>query len=104
MRTIRSCSGCRRDTAAARRRYRLAYARGWPASGCICSSRRWRNETMSFGRVEQEMAQAVQRGVFPGAVLLVRAGTHVFYLRAFGSRQVEPTRAPMAEDTIFDLS
>jgi serine-type D-Ala-D-Ala carboxypeptidase len=59
---------------------------------------------MSFGRVEQEMAQAVQRGVFPGAVLLVRAGTHVFYLRAFGSRQIEPTRAPMAEDTIFDLS
>lgn len=59
---------------------------------------------MSFGRVEQEMANAVQRGVFPGAVLLVRAGTRVFYLRAFGQRQIEPTRAPMAEDTIFDLS
>ena len=59
---------------------------------------------MSFSRVEQEMAQAVERGVFPGAVLLVRAGTHVFYLRAFGFRQIEPTRAPMAEDTIFDLS
>jgi CubicO group peptidase (beta-lactamase class C family) len=59
---------------------------------------------MSFGRVEQEMAQAVQRGVFPGGVLLVRAGTHVFYLRAFGYRQIEPSRATMAEDTIFDLS
>jgi len=59
---------------------------------------------MSFSRVEQEMAHAVQRGVFPGAVLLVREGTHVFYLRAFGYRQIEPSRATMAEDTIFDLS
>ena len=59
---------------------------------------------MSFSHVEQEMAHAVQRGVFPGAVLLVREGTHVFYLRAFGYRQIEPSRATMAEDTIFDLS
>lgn len=59
---------------------------------------------MSFERIEQEMAAAVQRGVFPGAVLLVRAGTRVFYLRAFGDRQTDPERAPMAEDTIFDLS
>lgn len=59
---------------------------------------------MSFERVEQEMDAAVQRGVFPGAVLLVRAATRVFYLRAFGDRQREPQRAAMAEDTIFDLS
>jgi CubicO group peptidase (beta-lactamase class C family) len=59
---------------------------------------------VSFDRIEQEMANAVQRGVFPGAVLLVRAGTRIFYLRAFGHRQIEPIRAPMAEDTIFDLS
>lgn len=59
---------------------------------------------MSFERVEHEMQSAVARGVFPGAVLLVREGEHVFYLRAFGDRQVEPQRAPMQEGTIFDLS
>lgn len=59
---------------------------------------------MSFQRVEQEMYEAVRRGVFPGAVLLVRAAERVFYLRAFGDRQIEPTRAAMDEDTIFDLS
>ena len=59
---------------------------------------------MSFEPVEREMAAAVQRGVFPGAVLLVRAGTRMFYLRAFGDRQLEPQPAPMAEDTIFDIS
>ena len=59
---------------------------------------------MSFTRVEQELDAAVGRGVFPGAVLLVREGTRVFYQRAVGWRQVEPERAPMEESTIFDLS
>ena len=59
---------------------------------------------MSFERVEKEMNAAVDRGVFPGAVLLAREGERVFYLRAFGERQIEPQRAPMQEGTIFDLS
>src|SRR5512143_2416637 len=84
---------------------RSACARGSPASGWPCSNRRWRSErAMSFERVEQELDAAVQRGVFPGAVLLAREGERVFYLRAFGSRQIEPQRAPMQEGTIFDLS
>ena len=57
-----------------------------------------------FERVEKEMDAAVQRGVFPGAVLLVREGERVFYLRAFGHRTLEPARTPMQEGTIFDLS
>jgi CubicO group peptidase (beta-lactamase class C family) len=50
------------------------------------------------------MDAAVQRGVFPGAVLLVKDGTRVFYQRAFGQRALEPRPAPMKEDTIFDVS
>ena len=59
---------------------------------------------MSFEAVEREMDAAVARHVFPGAVLLVREGTRVFYHRAFGHRSLEPEVTPMAEDTIFDLS
>jgi len=59
---------------------------------------------MGFEAVEDAMHEAVERGVFPGAVLLVREGERVFYLRAFGERQVEPHHAPMQEGTIFDLS
>jgi CubicO group peptidase (beta-lactamase class C family) len=59
---------------------------------------------MSFSEVEREMDAAVARRVFPGAVLLVREGSRVFYLRAFGHRSVEPEVTPMGEDTIFDLS
>ncbi len=50
------------------------------------------------------MDAAVGRRVFPGAVLLVREGTRVFYLRAFGSRSLEPAAAMMREDTIFDIA
>ena len=59
---------------------------------------------MSFAQVEKQMDAAVERGVFPGAVLLVKEGSRVFYLRAFGQRAIEPSGAVMQEDTIFDVS
>ncbi len=59
---------------------------------------------MSFEAVEREMDAAVGRRVFPGAVLLVRAGTRVFYHRAFGHRSLEPEVTSMGEETIFDVS
>ncbi len=59
---------------------------------------------MSFETVEREIDAAVQRRVFPGAVLLVRQGKRVFYHRAFGHRSLEPEVTPMHEDTIFDVS
>ena len=59
---------------------------------------------MSFEEIEREMEAAVSRRVFPGAVLLVREGTRVFYHRAFGHRSLEPEVTPMREDTIFDVS
>jgi CubicO group peptidase (beta-lactamase class C family) len=59
---------------------------------------------VSFTRVEQALDDAVARGVFPGAVLLLRDGARTFYQRAVGYRQLEPTRAPMDEGTIFDVA
>ncbi len=59
---------------------------------------------MNFADVEQAFHDAVERRVFPGAVLLVREGTHVFYHRAFGHRSLLPTTTPMREDTIFDVA
>jgi CubicO group peptidase (beta-lactamase class C family) len=58
----------------------------------------------SFTAVEDALDAAVGRGVFPGAVLLVREADRVFYLRAFGRRAREADAAPMTEGTIFDLS
>jgi serine-type D-Ala-D-Ala carboxypeptidase len=57
-----------------------------------------------FAEIEAEVDAAVERGVFPGAVLLVRDRDAGFYVRAFGHRSLEPQRTPMLESTIFDLS
>jgi uncharacterized protein YbbC (DUF1343 family)/CubicO group peptidase (beta-lactamase class C family) len=37
-------------------------------------------------------------------VLLVGHDEHIIYRKAFGDRSLEPTRAPMSVDTIFDLA
>jgi CubicO group peptidase (beta-lactamase class C family) len=59
---------------------------------------------MDWARVEQEIEEAIRRGAFPGAVLLVSRRGDVIYHQAFGSRSIEPDRTPMHRDTIFDLS
>jgi serine-type D-Ala-D-Ala carboxypeptidase len=59
---------------------------------------------MDFSAVDQQVTEAVGRGVFPGAVVLVnRAGT-VLYRRASGWRSLEPDRQPVSEETVFDLA
>ena len=50
------------------------------------------------------IAEAIEAGAFPGAVLLVARRGEVVYHQAFGSRSVVPERTPMARDTVFDLS
>ncbi len=53
--------------------------------------------------VDLAFAEAVQSGVFPGAVLLVRDREEVA-LRAWGNRAIEPEPSAMQVDTVFDLS
>ncbi len=59
---------------------------------------------MSFEAVEREMEAAISRGVFPGAVLLVRDKAHAYYLRAFGAHTYEASATVMHEDTVFDVA
>jgi CubicO group peptidase (beta-lactamase class C family) len=59
---------------------------------------------MSFSAVESALDEAVGRGVFPGAVLLVSVNGEVVFERAAGLRSVDPERAPMRPEVVFDLS
>jgi CubicO group peptidase (beta-lactamase class C family) len=54
--------------------------------------------------LDREFAQAIEQGVFPGAVVLVRDGSSEAEVRAYGNSAIEPEPRPMREDTIFDLS
>ncbi|MCS6926584.1 MAG: serine hydrolase [Candidatus Binatia bacterium] len=59
---------------------------------------------MDFTPVDRELAAGVERGVFPGAVVLVGQGGSVLYRRAWGWRSLEPERTPLTEETIYDLA
>lgn len=59
---------------------------------------------MSWREVEQAFAEAIEKGVIPGATLIVRHGADIAYQGAFGFRQREPESALMRFDTVFDLA
>ena len=50
------------------------------------------------------MQAALDEGVFPGAVLLVRLRGQIVYHRAFGLAACVPDREPASVDTIYDLA
>jgi CubicO group peptidase (beta-lactamase class C family) len=58
---------------------------------------------MEMESVDRLMKQAVSEGIFPGAVLLVSAGTTVAFLEAYGFANLHEQR-PMTVETIFDLA
>jgi len=59
---------------------------------------------MDFSAVEHALEEAAQRGVFPGAVLLVSRQGETLLERAVGSRALEPERIGMRPEVVFDLS
>lgn len=59
---------------------------------------------MGFSAVEDALEEAVGRRAFPGAVLRVSRGGELLFEKAVGSRTLDPEPAPLAVDTVFDLS
>jgi serine-type D-Ala-D-Ala carboxypeptidase len=59
---------------------------------------------LGWREVEQAFADAVERGVIPGATVVVRSGRERIFEGAFGNRALVPARSPMRLDTVFDLS
>jgi len=57
-----------------------------------------------FTRADGLIETAIDRGLAPGAVLLVGQGDQVLYRQAYGSRLLQPRREAMTADTIFDLA
>ena len=54
--------------------------------------------------VDAVIHRAVLDGSIPGAVLVVGHDGAVVYRKAYGERSLEPRRAPMRVDTVFDLA
>ncbi|MFH1148653.1 MAG: serine hydrolase domain-containing protein [Pseudomonadota bacterium] len=57
-----------------------------------------------FAGTDLLMKEALERGVFPGAVLLVSLTGEVVLRKAYGYSAVLPELRPMSEETLFDLA
>jgi uncharacterized protein YbbC (DUF1343 family)/CubicO group peptidase (beta-lactamase class C family) len=62
------------------------------------------NSSPDFSSFDRIIATALQEHKLPGAVIIVGHDGHVVFHKAYGERSLEPTRAPMTEDTIFDMA
>jgi serine-type D-Ala-D-Ala carboxypeptidase len=65
--------------------------------------------TLSFSAeqvaaIDQIVLRGIEQGEMPGAVVVIADRTQVLLQRAYGDRQIEPTRQPMTLDTVFDLA
>ena len=54
--------------------------------------------------IDDAARAAIERSEIPGAVVLVARRGRIGYLKAFGSRALQPVREPMTIDTIFDIA
>ena len=70
------------------------------ASASLCSAQ----VDAHFTAADSVMQHAVDAGQIPGGVLLVGHNGKVVFRKAYGARQIEPTREAMTADTIFDLA
>ena len=57
-----------------------------------------------FETLRAPIEAAISEGKMPGCVVVVGRRDRILFRRAYGSRSIEPSRAPMTEDTLFDLA
>lgn len=55
-------------------------------------------------KISPLIQEALARGEMAGCVIAIVHGENVVYERAFGFRQIEPNKQPMALDSVFDLA
>jgi uncharacterized protein YbbC (DUF1343 family) len=57
-----------------------------------------------LAELDKVIAQAIERGETPGAVVLVARNGRAVWRKAYGMRAVVPSRESMTADTIFDIA
>jgi uncharacterized protein YbbC (DUF1343 family) len=61
-------------------------------------------DAVAAAQIDAAVAAAIADRKVPGAVVVVGRHDRVLFKRAYGSRQLQPERLPMTEDTVFDLA
>ncbi|TWT36149.1 Penicillin-binding protein 4* [Posidoniimonas corsicana] len=73
---------------------------------CLIASRAVGSEfdRQAFNAIGPLVEKAIERGELPGCVVAIGDRQGIEFLAAFGDRSVEPERAAMTTDTVFDLA
>ncbi len=58
----------------------------------------------AFDQIDPVIQEEIEKGNFPGAVVLVGRENEILYWKAFGHQVIEPDAEPMSKDTVFDLA
>jgi CubicO group peptidase (beta-lactamase class C family) len=58
----------------------------------------------AFEQIDKIVEEEIEKGNFPGAVVLVGQQDEILYWKAFGHQVIEPNVEPAGKDTIFDLA
>jgi len=58
----------------------------------------------AFEQIDKIVEEEIEKGNFPGAVVLVGRQNEILYWKAFGHQVIEPNVEPAGKDTIFDLA
>jgi len=70
--------------------------------GCQHAARRPSFEGLNC--IDSVVTEEIEKGSFPGAVILVGQGQEILYRRAFGHQVTTPSQEAMNEDTVFDIA
>jgi len=72
---------------------------------CLLPGCRWdRVRDTHLAQIDGVVAEEIEAGHLPGAVVLVGRGDKVLYHKAFGLEVAEPFQEAMQKDTIFDMA
>ncbi len=57
-----------------------------------------------FSRIDNVVEEEIEKGNFPGAVVLVGKQDNILYWKAFGHEVIEPYEEAISRNTVFDLA
>jgi len=72
--------------------------------GCRPDQRAGREHEQYFSEIGPVVAEEIEKGSFPGAVVFVSRRDDILYWQAFGAEVIEPFTEPIDRGTIFDLA
>jgi CubicO group peptidase (beta-lactamase class C family) len=61
-------------------------------------------DAAKLGQIDAAVAEGIEQGRLPGAVVLVVRQGKVAFRKAYGLRSKQPAEVPMTADTVFDLA